>query len=422
MNISLQTIPDDVQQDLEGRANVTGTGIGPKQTDREGITDEESIVVFVSEKKDESELDDDDVVPQHVTVDDKEFRTDVQEVGDVKMLEMQETGSDLPMDIGLDVEVTEVPETMSRKGAWRPAPAGVSVGHPEITAGTLGTPPLRADDDSLVFLTNSHVAAMAGDASVGDDVIQPGSFDGGSAPDDLIGTLKEFTDISTTDDNRSDSALVEVAPDHLQTDIFEVREDLRGFEAAEIDRTHKKSGRTTDVTLGKCVARHANFNIRFDDGTARFVDLDVYQPMAAGGDSGSLIGYEQEDGFYGTSLLFAGSPSVTLGIPMSAVEAEHGNLRPTTSQDLADPDDLRITDTAFDVSLEGGESKYRWSGPWGDRYVIDFEGQPAQNKGFVRTSVEGVYRTQRGLYYLVEVGNRRSNQAVDCTVKYVVHR
>lgn len=422
MNLTLRRLPDDVESDLKGRANVRGTGIGPKRTDKEGITKEESVIVFVSKKQKEADLDDADIVPERVEIDGTEYRTDVQEVGDVQMLELQESEQEMPPDVQGDVDVREIPESMNRTERWRPAPAGVSVGHPDITAGTLGTPPLRAADGSLVFLTNSHVAAKAGDASVGDDIIQPGSFDGGSAPDDVIGTLKEFTEISTSGDNESDSALVEVEPDHLQTDIFELHEDLRGFEEAEVGRLHKKSGRTTGVTLGKCVARHANFDVGFGDGTARFVDLDVFQPLAAGGDSGSLIGYEQEDGFYGTSLLFAGSSRVTLGIPMDAVEDEHGKLMASTSQDLAEPDDLRITGSAFQVSLNGGQRVARWSGPWSDQYTVDFEGKPIQDGGWTETEVTSVYRTSNGIYYRVAVENKRSSKRVDCEITYAVHR
>lgn len=50
--------------------------------------------------------------------------------------------------------------------------------------------------------------------------------------------------------------------------------------------------------------------------------------MSSGGDSGSLIGIEKSDGFYGTNLLFAGTNRITLGIPMSTVQSVHGSLTP----------------------------------------------------------------------------------------------
>ena len=47
--------------------------------------------------------------------------------------------------------------------------------------------------------------------------------------------------------------------------------------------------------------------------------------MGEGGDSGSLIGID-DGGFRATDLLFAGSPEATIGVPIAALEAEHGEL------------------------------------------------------------------------------------------------
>src|SRR5256885_6979139 len=76
----------------------------------------------------------------------------------------------------------------------RPAPLGFSVGHPLITAGSIGA--RVADAAGNVFvLSNNHVLANSNDATIGDPALQPGPFDGGTAPADQIGTLPAFNTI-----------------------------------------------------------------------------------------------------------------------------------------------------------------------------------------------------------------------------------
>jgi hypothetical protein len=75
----------------------------------------------------------------------------------------------------------------------RPVPIGVSTGHPAITAGTLGA---RVTDGTSVWaLSNNHVYADENAATNRDDLIQPGTFDGGSSPADDIGTLDDYEPI-----------------------------------------------------------------------------------------------------------------------------------------------------------------------------------------------------------------------------------
>ena len=71
----------------------------------------------------------------------------------------------------------------------RPVPIGVSTGHPDITAGTIGA---RVTDGSNVYaLSNNHVYANSNAASDNDPVLQPGPTDGGKVATDVIGTLSD---------------------------------------------------------------------------------------------------------------------------------------------------------------------------------------------------------------------------------------
>ena len=69
----------------------------------------------------------------------------------------------------------------------RPVPNGFSVGHPDITAGTIGAR-VKGGDGSIYILSNNHVLANINNASIGDAALQPGPYDGGTAAD-RIATL-----------------------------------------------------------------------------------------------------------------------------------------------------------------------------------------------------------------------------------------
>lgn len=367
-------IPDELRVELESKANVVGVGRGPKRTD-EGRTDEEAIIVLVREKVPEEDLDESDLVPSTVTIqaegEDEEVKTDVIETGDLYAFAQapqegqtgrtqqgqaersqggreqtrrgrQQAGRGQAVQEGRTTTgrpaaapgAIEAP-AMDRKGRWRPAAGGVSIGHQDVTAGTLGSSPLLTQDDEVAFLTNAHVAAPPG-VQRGDPIIQPGRADGGSVPDDRIGSVLEWSTLSADRTNESDSALVAVDDATVENDLLGL-DDLRGWSNARFDEPYYKSGRTTGVTSGELLARDvtANVNYRGDfPEPLTFAGLDVFSAMSTGGDSGSLIGRRKADGFYASDLLFAGSDQVTLGIPMNTVQQIHGTLEPITDEEM----------------------------------------------------------------------------------------
>jgi hypothetical protein len=304
-------VPEEVRDRIESHPNVVGTMIGPKRVN-DRATDEECLIALVSEKVPRTQLDDEAVVPEEVEIDGERIRTDVQEVGDVR-----------PQTAKSPV----VRQTQRREDRWRPTPAGVSAGHPDVSAGTLGSPPLLTADGETVALTNAHVAAPVGDAAEGDPFLQPGPADGGNASD-RIGELLEWSDIAPDAPNETDSALVAVEESKLRDDLLDIGR-LAGFERPDRDATFTKSGRTTGVTTGELRGRDARIRVGgYYDEPVVFEGVDAFGPMSAAGDSGSVIGIERAGGFYGTNLLFAGSDRVTFGVPLSTVQAEHGDLSP----------------------------------------------------------------------------------------------
>jgi hypothetical protein len=214
----------------------------------------------------------------------------------------------------------------------RPAPNGVSLGHPNITAGTLGC--LVTNGSTIFILSNNHVMADENQANIGDNILQPGPFDGGQDPDDRIADLSAFETIvfSTGANNVIDAAIADVVNDADVTGATHPNAGSYGQPRsttinAAVGMKVQKYGRTTRHTQGTVQAINATVNIGYSSGTARFVSQIIISPggFSAGGDSGSLIvvrGGSNDRKPVG--LLFAGSSSITIANPINAVLSEFG--------------------------------------------------------------------------------------------------
>ncbi len=232
-----------------------------------------------------------------------------------------------------------------RTERWtRPVPPGVSTGHPAITAGTIGARVLDVGGN-VYALSNNHVYADENSATIGDAVIQPGTFDNGSSPDDDIGTLAAFEPIvfSTSANNVIDAAIASVDYadfDNDGTEEFAVGNSTPsdGYgtpKSATIDaypnQKVKKYGRTTGLTTGSVYVINATVDVGYSTGVARFVNQIVIQPggFSAGGDSGSLVvvdgkGRDKNDNNRPVGLLFAGSAFFTIANPIDDVLSAFG--------------------------------------------------------------------------------------------------
>ena len=230
------------------------------------------------------------------------------------------------------------PDPVDRTARFaRPVPIGVSTGHPAITAGTIGC---RVKDASgnVYALSNNHVYANENSATIGDAVIQPGTYDGGKSPADDIGTLADFEPIVFYDyynppvpisTNTMDAAIALSSTSLLgkatPSDGYGTPKSTTA--PAPFNASVKKYGRTTGLTKGKIWASNATVDVGYDAGTARFVGQIIISPgtFSAGGDSGSLVvldggkGRNQADDRKPVGLLFAGSSSVTIACPIDLV-------------------------------------------------------------------------------------------------------
>jgi hypothetical protein len=200
----------------------------------------------------------------------------------------------------------------------RPVPIGVSTGHPAITAGTIGC---RVKAGTQLFaLSNNHVYADENRALLGDNVLQPGAYDGGLNPGDAIGALSAFVTIKFDgSDNKVDAAIALSDAAQLgkaSPAVYNWTPKSAPL-AAALKMSVKKVGRTTGQTFGTVKGINATVNVGYDLGVARFVGqiLIGNATFSAGGDSGSLIVKKSDNSPVG--LLFAGSSSVTIANKIS---------------------------------------------------------------------------------------------------------
>jgi hypothetical protein len=311
----------DYLPDLIQLQNVVGVGVGYKVSDGKQL-DTLSVVVMVKEKT--SRIPSNQMVPSSIG----DVETDVVQVG----------------------EITAFGYT----GRYRPAPGGVSIGHPAITAGTLGVVVRDRATGQRLILSNNHVMANSNDAEVGDPIIQPGSADGGQESTDTIAHLERFEPIRYTTEpgvcstaqlyadignffaslvgsshrvdpirqqqetNRIDAALARPIND---ADVLDEIRDIgvvSGVVEGSIGMQVRKTGRTTEFTTGQIQLIDATVNVSY--GVGRIAQFDgqlVAGAMSQGGDSGSLVVDANSNQAVG--LLFAGSNASTIFSPIQDV-------------------------------------------------------------------------------------------------------
>lgn len=259
----------------------------------------------------------------------------------------------------------------------RPAPVGFSVGHPNITAGTIGA---RVVDGSgnTYLLSNNHVLANTNQASIGDPALQPGPYDGGTLSDQ-IGSLAAFKpiDFSSNGTNTIDAAIADATSSDLGNatpaddgygtpnatifgdadgnGVFDDKGDLLGLEV-------QKYGRTTRLTTGQITGINATVDVCYEVwviwclSSARYVDQIIIGPgsFSDGGDSGSLIVTNDQDK-NPVGLLFAGSDTQTIANRIDLVLNHFGvSIDGEAAAPPTPTTDVAITGVSAPGSVTGG--------------------------------------------------------------------
>ena len=312
-------------RDLMLKPNVVGVGVGYKE--RQGKrSDELCVVALVRVKVPKAGLLPQDLVPGRL----EGVMTDVVQVGELTALQ-------------------------ARTERWRPAPGGVSIGHYQVTAGTLGSVVRDAASSERLILSNNHVLANSNQAALGDPILQPGAIDGGNTSTDTIAELLRFVPIdfnlappscgiasgvagaanfvagllgskhrlrAVMEDpqavNQVDAAVARPRDaNDISAEILDIGE-VSGTLEAELGMAVRKSGRTTAFTTGQITVLDASVSVSYGDNRmAQFEGQLVSGPMSQGGDSGSLL--VAGDSLQAVGLLFAGSTQATIFNPISAV-------------------------------------------------------------------------------------------------------
>ena len=294
-------IQESEEEKLLALENVVGVGVGHK-IKKEKDTGEPCLTVFVSQKLPAELIRAADMVPETI----QKFKVDVVETGDIFA--------------GIDV-AGEPPETEeigieALRGRVRPVEGGYSVGHYSITAGTYATAvydasPYPGIPRKYYVLSNNHVLANSNNARVGDPILQPGRYDGGTYPRDMIARLSRFVPIRFDGScNYVDAAIAEGEFHDLDREIYWIGY-VKGVRfLTKPGEIVQKTGRTTNYTTGKVTSVNATVNVNYGGGqVAKFCRQILTTNMSAGGDSGSLLCDLNENA---VGLLFAGSSSVTV--------------------------------------------------------------------------------------------------------------
>ncbi len=311
---------------LMNRPNVVGVGIG--RNVKGGVqTDDLCLSVLVADKIAIEGLAPEALVPSQLG----SVPTDVVQIGTVR--------------------ANQVPT-----GKFRPAPGGVSIGHYQISAGTLGCIVRDRTTGDRLILSNNHVLANSNDAQVGDPIIQPGGADGGTVANDLIARLERFCTIDFGTNTGSDcgiasayagfgNAMASLLGSRHRVTVLQANPQAVNLVDAAVARPIndgdvldeilnigvvsgtaegvlgmqvRKSGRTTGYTTGIITTIEATVSVNYGSGrVATFENQFVAGPMSEGGDSGSLI--VAADSQQAVGLLFAGSTQSTIFNPIQAV-------------------------------------------------------------------------------------------------------
>jgi len=220
----------------------------------------------------------------------------------------------------LDVQITGPLVPLKAQGPalnvqrCRPLRAGFSIGHHQVTAGTLGTFVRRQADNQLLLLSNNHILMDHNSRSNNDAILQPGLADGGLMPDSKVGVLDQFVRLKRIG-NVVDAAVATIedgaTPDDLAIPgigLVSSASSMSPRDLAQEKTRVRKVGRTTGLTTGSVNAIVRNLSLQYDDGDRYFasaIEITWDKERFSGkGDSGSLVVHGTENVAIG--LLFGG--------------------------------------------------------------------------------------------------------------------
>ncbi len=191
-------------------------------------------------------------------------------------------------------------------------------------SGTLGALVTNSAGTQYI-LSNNHVVGLSGQATVGDDISQPGLIDNGCQ---VATVVADFT-VAPALSSGVDCAIAQLRPGLMDGtgEIEDIGIPSSVVKPPAIGMPVAKSGRTTGFTTGGISSISATVNVRYPKSCGggggpifTFTNQVVINSstFSAGGDSGSLI-VTNNNCHQPVALLFAGSSTTTIGNPISVV-------------------------------------------------------------------------------------------------------
>jgi endonuclease G, mitochondrial len=187
--------------------------------------------------------------------------------------------------------VAEAPAS-ERKKRLDPIKPGISVGHVDVTAGTIGCLVFDSVDGTPYVLSNWHVL-NGPTGKIGDTVVQPGVFDDNRIERNRLGHL-----VRSHVGHAGDCAIATIEGRQASPELLDLNVAITALGDPELGDTVVKSGRTTAVTRG--IVRRVDTIAKIDYGGSVGVQevggfeigVDPAAPAAngeisQGGDSGA---------------------------------------------------------------------------------------------------------------------------------------
>ena len=222
--------------------NISSIGIGYKM--RDGKPTAEVAIQFTVASKAEPEAlrtMDTTPIPPTITVDGVEVPTDV-----------------LQRVYRPDFRVVAQAPISPRKKRIDPIQPGVSVGHVDISAGTIGCLVYDISDGTPYILSNWHVL-HGPTGRIGDSVVQPGAHDDNRIDHNRLGKL-----VRSHLGHAGDCAVATIEGRQATADPFELDVPVEELGEPELGDRVIKSGRTTGVTHG--IVRRVDTIAKIDYG------------------------------------------------------------------------------------------------------------------------------------------------------------
>ena len=276
-----------------GRNNVTGLDIGYKYVGGQR-TDDIVVRIHVREKIPETALEAAQVFPRDIDGIPVDIIQAVYESADESAVVTRET----------------LFQRQRRQSVIQP---GLSISHPNVSAGTFGTVVYDNLTGRPCMLSNWHVIVGSNNASPGDDIIQPGFADGGRLPQDRVGQLERS--ILNAEGDAAIAVIDLTSGRSLDLTQYETGVTVQSARMAKIGDILGKSGRTTGVTQGR-VDGFGAYTIPYSVGARTIQGFKIVpvidgnpnnDEISSGGDSGSI--WYDSDTHEGIGLHFAGETS-----------------------------------------------------------------------------------------------------------------